>query len=194
MYNFTEYETISLADKLPVSMYRLLIHNVQLVYLSLIGNPTNLKASWAYIKNGGGYKTVNEHTVKITSKAHQLFKSTELPNGLYHWVILHKSASWVTMERKSPFYLLDFYNENTKYDYAPAQFYPLLNTALSIPIRPEWTQYLWERGRSRHLIRSLSDKDQDTCLYQMGAVYINPDTRLWSKIINDGFRHKKLSF
>jgi hypothetical protein len=60
--------------------------------------------------------------------------------------------------------------------------YPLLNRALTLPLLPDWADYLWQQGRAARLIYLL-DKGQRQ---RRAAWRVLPAPQKWQNIVKNG--------
>ena len=195
---------VNIAEGFRVHIDRLIIEDRRLVYLSMLGDKTSLDASWAFIKNRPRRLiSIGNYTIKTEKKEHYLFKSPELPSGGHHWIMVNRRASWLTLKPNDEFYLLNFerdnYYHNTRQT-CPPHFYTLLNQTLTIPILPEWTQYLWRKAnitsidKDVYLADSVDSYAEGNVCYNSRAWKIFTDFDEWSDIIKLGIRYGDLTF
>ena len=193
---------VSISEGFPVYIDRLIIEDRRLIYLSMLGDKTSLDASWAFIKNRPRRLiSIGTYTIKTEKMEHQLFKSPELPSGGHHWIMVKRHASWLTVKPNETFYLLDFaphnYYHNTHKTHHP-HFYTLLNQTLTIPILPNWSQYLWTKGYHHSLNDNLIDPideyaEGNVCLNSR-AWKIRTNFEAWQDVIHDGVSWGDLTF
>ncbi len=154
-----------------------------IVCLQLIGNPQAVKANWARLMSAyqSPVEINNVYIRQRGMKRHLVFKKP-LPFDQVECILLHKQASYETMQPDEPFYVLD----NEARDY-PAAFFPMLDAALAIPLQPHWASYLWQQGLDHKLIRPVSER-----AYGKMAWHIHTAAETWEQIIHAGFQSGEL--
>ena len=121
-----------------------------LIYLSLVGYRTAVRAVWAAL--------LEHHALEIAGQLFRraegpyLHKSAQLPEtNLEHMVLLHHQAAVAQLEPNQPLYLL-----NDSDDPPYARFFAMLNRAVAAPLLPTWAKWLWQAGLTQELLQPLS--------------------------------------
>ena len=114
------------------------------------GSPVKIPSYSNYDFSVASYKNVNYRTIR-----------TSLPCGMIDLAMIHPA---ITIAEDSPasFHLLS-HDEGI-----PAGFFDRLNKCLSIPIKLEWTDWLWEQGKKEQnvpVLSKYSDEIQETPVY-----------------------------
>jgi hypothetical protein len=99
--------------------------------------------------------------------------------------LIHKQASLQEMSPQEPFYLLDDGQQAI-----PPLFYPMLNKCLAVPILAEWSDYLWEQGRTQQLIALLDDGDGQG----YAAWRVAPAPEAWQEVVQEGIVAGEIQF
>ena len=131
------------------------------LYLRMVGAETIIGAIWAKLsgKEGRGKKWTSDVTIPIPGRQYPdhiaaqkgvTYKTirTRLPSGYVDLAMIHPL---LTVAEDSPkgFYLLSYE------DGMPANFFGRLNKALSIPLKPEWAEWLWKEGLEQRTVQSI---------------------------------------
>lgn len=127
------------------------------LYLRMVGAEVAVNAIWAKLsardrrKYGAGvevHKSGEKYATHINAQKHVTYRTlrSRLQNGMVDLAMIHPILT-VTEDNSDGFHLLT-YDEGT-----PAGFFERLNKALSIPLKPEWADWLWTEGRKYQKIR-----------------------------------------
>ncbi len=156
----------------------------QLVMLRMLGVPQSVKANWANLMNLGGRTIyIGNHFVRMRGMKKHIAIKAKLPMGLSDWVLLHKQASVREMNPAEPFYVL------TDDPIAiPANFFPMLDKAVPVPMLSTWQAYLWRNGVENGLIKRCADKT-----YGLLGYRIAPESDRWLSVIQTGLQDGELT-
>lgn len=118
----------------------------QLVYLSLVGFRTAVRAIWAALMSNRWLEVDGRPIHRAAVKYQRI--TIRLPEqGLDHLVLIHPQATLKFMEPGKPFYLLSETQELPL-----ARFLAMLDKATRTPLLPVWAEVLCQRGLERGLI------------------------------------------
>ena len=127
--------------------------NKGLLYLRYAGPETLVNAAWAFLVSDKARE--NKYFSQVTIDGPErigcaLYKGVRyksikvgLPNGYIDMCLIHPK---LTISQDTPddgFYIL------TYEDGVPSGFYERLNKTLGIPLKPEWSEWLWIEGQKQ---------------------------------------------
>lgn len=152
------------------------------VYLSIIGYRTAVRAVWAALMNGDAIEIGRQVFRRL--EGGYVTRSMRLPeSGAEHMVILHHQAALPHLEIGQPFYVLGDVKERD----TQARFIAMLDRATSAPLLPTWAKLLWANGRRTKLILPLETARG------IKAWWVSADDEMWLALIEKGIRRGKLS-
>ena len=129
------------------------------VFLNTAGPQQAVRSLWASLA-GNGALEINQTLIRFKRETSYLrFEQPLAMTRLHSLALLHPQASLLHMQPgQDCFYLLSASQEQI-----PLRlFYTMLNKAMSLPLAPEWTEYLWKAGtRVRFKRRDGIDEDDD---------------------------------
>jgi hypothetical protein len=170
-----------------------------IVYLEMAGQKAAVRANWAALV-GKKEQWIDRQQVYLEGMKNHIHIQTKLPCGWLHTALIHKQASLQEANPEAPFYLLDDGRPATSLCSVqalsqskgpiPPLFYPLLNRCLAVPILPDWSDYLWQRGRERELIALLNNGQGQG----YAAWRVLPAPAEWEAIISGGLQAKQIVF
>lgn len=169
-----------------------------LVYLNMIGTRQILKSTWAALKGGGKRTYLRGDILILKAKEHHLFKAP-LPCGWENWIMLNKMASIKTITPNHYFYLIDPTRQSRstyrddfqkQRELMPANFFPMLDASLSVPLLPKWASVLWKKGLDKNLVRSVNYND----CFNMGGWFVMGQSKAWSPVINELMNSGQITF
>lgn len=124
-----------------------------LLYLRYVGPETLVNAAWAYLVSKDTRENSWSSKVEIECperKGCTLSKGvryktlkTQLPSQYLDMCLIHPNLTVAQDTPDEGFYLL------TYDDGIPRGFYERLNRTLDIPLKPEWTDWLWTDGQEQ---------------------------------------------
>lgn len=124
-----------------------------LLYLRYVGPETLVNAAWAYLVSKDARENSWSSLVEIECperKGCTLSKGvryktlkTQLPSQYLDMCLIHPNLTVAQDTLDEGFYLL------TYDDGIPRGFYERLNRTLDIPLKPEWTDWLWTDGQEQ---------------------------------------------
>ena len=94
---------------------------------------------------------------------------SKLPNGMVDLAMIHPVLT-VTEDSPEGFYIL------TYDDGVPSGFFERLNKTLSIPLKPEWESWLWEKGQEQVKWTGI----QDDRVWEDGRYVNKPESQAFS--------------
>ncbi len=139
-------------------------HSDGFLYLRFVGDEATVNAIWAHLsaKETRGQKwssaikittpggTIPEYVAAQKRVTYRTLR-TRLPSGLIDLAMVHPLLT-VAEDTERGFYLL------TYQDGLPAAFFERLNQSLSIPLKPEWAEWLWNQGQQSQTFQSLETR------------------------------------
>lgn len=179
--------TLSLAKGLSVYTPAVTIDNVYdtLVYLEMVGAKQSVKANWAALVGGGKTHWIGRKQIRLDGMKEHVRLQATLPCGWTDYILIHKQASLREMNPEQPFYLLD---NGTRP--IPPLFYPMLNKCLALPLLEDWSEYLWENGRERKLIKLLDEGEGQG----YAAWRVLPAPTPWQEAVQWGLQSNEICF
>jgi hypothetical protein len=152
-----------------------------LVYASLLGYPTAVRAVWAALMDGDTIEIGRQEFRRLDDK--YVTRTVRLPeNGVDHMVILHHQATLLQLEVGQGFYVIGDTGKTPPY----ARFLAALDRATAAPVLPAWGPLLWENGRRNKLITPLETAKG------VKAWWVSADNDLWLALIQKGIAKRKL--
>ncbi len=129
------------------------------VFLHTAGPQQAVRSLWASLA-GNGALEINQTLIRFKRETSYLrFEQPLAMTRLHSLALLHPQAALIQMQPgQDCFYLLSASPEQI-----PLRlFYAMLNKAMSLPLAPAWTDYLWKVGtRVRFKRREESEEDED---------------------------------
>ena len=157
-----------------------------LVYMELLGPRQAVKANWAALRQHKKSRYFHGGQLEITKEDKPITLKTTLPCGWDHWCLIHRQASYDKLIPQKTFYLID---HNPAPSGPPSTFIPFLAKSLSIPILPEWAEYLWTEGRMQSLILPLTKN-----CYGHGGWKVETTKDAWDTMVSEGLGEKQIQF
>ncbi|MCK5614462.1 hypothetical protein KAR91_72025 [Candidatus Pacearchaeota archaeon] len=161
-------------------------HNTDdLALLNIYGPLQSIRATWAKLTSRKVYSWELGGNVKLQKDPGHVILKTETPNGWANWTFISRQAIPKLLDPSRPTYC---WTENLGFDSSntpPKSAYPILMATLPFPMLEEWTDYLWQTGLEKRVIRQLRKPTGVT------GYKIIPDQKVWREIVQDGFnRHQ----
>lgn len=138
-----------------------------LLYLRVVGAEATVNAIWARLvsKEARGKKWGSEVRITIPGRNHPQYVAavksityrtlrTRLPSGMVDLALINPMLT-VAQDSESGFYLLTY-----ETDGMPSGFFDRLNNCLSLPLNPEWANWLWEQGQQSQSRMTLVKKTE----------------------------------
>jgi hypothetical protein len=170
------------------------VHNT-IIALQMLGWEQSVKAAWAHlVTNGKQSAMINKYTVILDgSKKHVQFKSSLPENGRFESWLIHKQA----IPEKAhpgiePFFYIFSLNTNAPYhdEEFGTQFITMLDRVINMPILPEWSHVLWEKGIERNMIMPIPPDDcRNMVAYRIAIV-----PTMWQRYITQELRRGHITF
>lgn len=139
-------------------------HHDGLLFLRMVGEEPTINAIWARLSardyRGKKYNSgvtiprPDSHIpqyVGLQKRTHYKMLRTPLASGLIDMVLLHPRGT-VGEDDYRGFYLLT-YAQGT-----PAGFFDRLNRSVSIPLQPDWAEWLWQMGQQSQSFTTIVTK------------------------------------
>lgn len=151
----------------------------QLVFLSLFGTQTAVRAVWAdLVKERRGGIMVGATYARLQDEdRYHTFRSM-LAKQWLHTIVLHTDATTLVSPFRSSFYLVG--------DEPTTQYWPRFNRMCSTPMRLEWRDEVWKIGREKDLIQPLGG------FGALGGFQVNVGNE-WNKAIQEAVLAGRLS-
>jgi hypothetical protein len=177
---------LSLARGLPVYTPAVVLDsdNDNIVYLAMVGHKQAVRANWAALA-AKKVRWIGGQRVYLDGMKEHVLVRASLPCGWVDHILIHKQASIREMNPEEPFFLLDDGRHPI-----PPLFYPMLNKCLAVPVLEDWAGYLWENGRTRHLITLLNKGEGQGC----AAWRVLPAPDAWQELVQDGLKGNHICF
>ena len=153
------------------------------VYLSLIGYRTAVRAVWAALMDGDAIEIGRKLFRRLDGN--YVTRTTRLPDaarGVDHMVILHHQATVPHLQMGEAFYVINDTGKTPPY----ARFLAALDRATAAPLLPAWSKLLWENGRRNKLILPLETAKG------IKAWWVSADDEMWLALIQKGIAKNKL--
>lgn len=181
-----ELRTPQFAKGFPIHSPALVRDETTLVYMELLGPRQAVKANWAALRQHKKSRYFYGGGLEVTKEDKPITLKTTLPCGWDHWCLIHRQASYDKLTPQETFYLID---DNTTQSGPPSSFIRFLAKSLSIPILPEWAEYLWIEGRMKALISPLTKN-----CYGYGGWKVETGKEAWNTMVSEGLKEKQINF
>ncbi len=161
-------------------------HNTDdLPLLNIYGPLQTVRATWAKLTSRKVYSWELGGQIKLNKDPGHIVLKTETPNGWANWTFISRQAIPKFLDPSIPTYCwtnkLGFRNAPPP----PESAYSVLMATLPFPMLEEWTDYLWQTGLDKRVIRELRKSTGVT------GYKIIPNQKVWREIVQDGFnRHQ----
>jgi len=195
-------------------------HDDQVVYLSAVGHRTSLKSIWGSLvtRNDGKLSGFGLYRLKrLTHTKYAQFWTPILESTSTHMIVVAELATIPDKDSTEDLsengcYILAFDPEGARHmkprwgacperqvlqkratPKLQRHLVDRLNKMLSIPVLPQWSSYLWERGRNggrwddKGLLALTTNGD---CV---AGYWVNPGWR-WTETIQEGLRDGRIRF
>jgi len=162
--------------------------NQGLVYLEMSGAEAHVKAIWANLvsaetKRSGYADEVKRDGSSVRMEKHTKYTAlrTVLDNGQICMALVHPQAT--VLAEGASFYLI----AEADHEGPPANFFPRLARILPIPIKAEWSEWLWEEGLKageydyQRLIKKCTSSG-----HVVGYLVACGDVSLWLQLVQRG--------
>jgi len=142
-------------EELSVIALDFVDHQDGFLYLRIVGPETVVNACWARLMSRAtrGNKFSSGIEIEMPGRSYPMYVAAQkhvnyrtvrsrLSSGMIDLALIHPILT-VSEDRPSGFYIL------TYDDARPAGFFDRLNQNLAIPLKPEWSTWLWREGLKR---------------------------------------------
>jgi hypothetical protein len=165
-----------------------------LIALHMVGYEQAVKSNWAKLVTAKTcYNHINGCLVITEGARDHVTMKTMLPeSGWLDMWLIHKQVTteYVNPSRKPHFYTFVPEHEPEATNKLQRQFVALLDRAISLPVLPAWTEYLWQQGDIRGLIHAIHPGDcRNLIVYR-----IKTTLPIWTSIISTGLKEGDISF
>lgn len=155
----------------------------QVIYLSMVGYRTANKALWAALMESRNALQIGSKVLARRMPGQYLHDEKPLPDiGMANMILLHHQASVLHNEPNMEFYVLC----DVQHTAIEERFFAMLNRAVSLPMRPEWTHFMMDWGSRNGVINPIRGKG-------ITGFSVNPDADYWMACIKEGIRKGKLA-
>lgn len=183
--NKTKPQKMFIAKGHGVYAEQFCIENGEVVVLKILGQPNDVRASWAALVSNQSFYAGGARIVGQGRGKYEIARKY-LPCGWMQMVIIHKNASFAHKTTDEPRYLLSTTNEPGK---PPEGFCEMLRLATPIPILKEWEEKLWLEGRTRGAVTAVNEVQNINVL----PWKINGTVRVWQPIIEGLFEQGEIT-